>query len=69
MVKYIVEFLFDAAVAGGDAFDHRLEIAEIIKLVIQQVRARDVGQSGRQVGCKGGLVPWYYPFPVNWYMV
>lgn len=46
MVKDFVEFAFDRAVAGGDAFDHWLEVAKIVQLVIEQVRARDVGKGG-----------------------
>lgn len=30
VIKDVVEFLFDAAVTGGDLFDHRFEFTEII---------------------------------------
>src|SRR5438094_113569 len=42
-----VKLFFYAAVACRDSLDERLEIAEVIELVVEQVRARDVCQ-GRQ---------------------
>lgn len=44
VVEDLVEFFLDAAVAGGDLFDDRLEVTEIVEVGIEQVRAGDVGK-------------------------
>ena len=46
VVEDVVEFFLDGAVAGWDGLDHWLEVAEIVKLIVQQMRTGYVGQCG-----------------------
>ena len=46
VIKHRIELFLDAAVAGRDPFNDRLEVTKVVKLGVEQVRTGHVRQRG-----------------------